>query len=110
MTSSTSFSAPLVFTWKKDGALTRMRSSQIRSPQEPLPESASTPAILRALAGPFCITRTTEVALTASPMIFAAWARGKGPGRPHRATSASPVASEARMPTRSISSPCEFAR
>ena len=87
-----------------------MRSPPMRSPHEPLPARTSTPAILRAFAGPFCMTRTTEDAFTASPTIFAAWARGKGPGRPQRATSASPVDSDARIPTRSISKPREFAK
>ena len=72
MTSSTSFSAPAVFTWKNEGAETRMRSEPTISPQLPLPESASTPAMRRALAGPFSITRTIEVALVASEMTRAA--------------------------------------
>ena len=103
MTSSTSLSAPLVFTWKNEGAETRILSAPTTSPQEPRPARRSWPAILRALAGPFCITRVTEVGLQASARTFATAARGKPPGRSHRATSTSRVRVETRTPTRSRS-------
>lgn len=57
-----------------------MRSSPISSDQEPAPDSRSTPAIRRALLGPFAITRTMLVAPVASFSTRATCARGKPPG------------------------------
>ena len=103
MTSWTSLSAPLVFTWKKLGAERRMTLPQISSLQLPAPVRRSTPETLRALGVPLVMTRTMEVAPTPSSTRFA-WPRGKAPVGVQMATSVSPVRLEWRMPTRSISS------
>ena len=81
----------------------------MRSLQLPAPASLSTPATLRAFAGPFVMTRTMDVAPTLSSTRHA-WVRGKAPVGVHMATSTSPVRLARLMPTRSMSRSCEPAR
>ncbi len=96
---STRSSACAVFTWKNDGALTAKEKPDARSRQKPSPSSTSTRFTLRE-APASAITRTTDVAPTASRSIFAAKVRGNELGGVQSATSTLPVRSLPRIPTR----------
>ena len=101
MTSSIKNSAPLVLTWKNDGAERRIWPSAMLSVQEPSPASISTLETRRAFFSPLLITRTMLVGCAASASTRETCERGNDPVGVQSATSSALVRREARMPTRS---------